>query len=234
MTLSIVLLPGLDGSGEQFAPLIAALGSEITPIVVRYPSDGDVTLEAHAATARSALPTDRRCFLLGESFSGPIAVRIAATAPAGLAGLILCASFARFPRPRLRFLKPLGGLISPPMLPVWLVASFVLGGSARRPLRRLLDRSMRGVTPQALRARVLAVFDFDVRSELASVKVPILYLRAARDRLVPASAAREVAAIARQTVVADLDAPHFLLQAVPEDAARVIRRFVDGAAYASD
>jgi pimeloyl-ACP methyl ester carboxylesterase len=230
VTSTLVLLPGLDGSGEQFAPLVATLGSDLSATVVRYPNAGAVDFPAHEAAAQSALPTDRPYVLLGESFSGPMAIRIAAAAPAGLVGLILCASFARFPRPALRFLRPLGGLISTAMLPAWLIASFVLGGSARRPLRSLLARTVHDVSPRALRSRVLSVFDVDARRELALVTVPVLYLRAIRDRLVPASASREVVAIARQTVVVDIDAPHFLLQAAPVEAAEAIRRFMGGGA----
>jgi pimeloyl-ACP methyl ester carboxylesterase len=227
---SLVLLPGLDGTGDQFAPLIARLGSDFAPTVVRYPNAGAVDFPAHEATARASLPTDQTYLLLGESFSGPLAIRLAATAPPGLGGLILCASFARFPRPALRFLRPFGGMISTAMLPAWLIASVVLGGSARPPLKSLLTRSMRGTSPRALRSRVLSVFDVDARRELALVRVPILYLRATRDRLVPASAAREIAAIARHTVIAEIDAPHFVLQAAPAEAAQAITRFAGACA----
>ena len=51
---------------------------------------------------RAALPTGQRYFLLGESFSGPLAIRIAANPPAGLAGVILCGTFAKNPLPWLR------------------------------------------------------------------------------------------------------------------------------------
>jgi pimeloyl-ACP methyl ester carboxylesterase len=73
---------------------------------------------------------------------------------------------------------------------------------------------------------VASVFEIDARRELARITVPILYLRGTRDRLVPASASREVHGIARQTVITDIDAPHFLLQSKPVDAAQAIRRFV--------
>ena len=234
MVSSLVLLPGLDGSGDQFAPLVAFFRDELSSIVVRYPNSGAVDFPAHELAARSALPTDRPYVLLGESFSGSMAIRIAATAPAGLVGLILCASFARFPRPALRFLRPLGGLVSAPMLPAWLIASLVLGGSSRFPLQSLLARTMRGVSAKALRSRVLSVFDVDARQDLALVKIPILYLRATRDRLVPASAAMEVADIARQTSIVDIDAPHFLLQACPIEAAGEIARFMSMGAAASN
>jgi len=43
MTLpTLVLLPGMDGTGEMFAPFVSALGRSCNTLCVRYP--GDVAL----------------------------------------------------------------------------------------------------------------------------------------------------------------------------------------------
>jgi pimeloyl-ACP methyl ester carboxylesterase len=88
-----VLLPGLDGTGDLFAPVVDALGPNVPTQIVRYPLSHASDYATCEAIARAALPTDRPYVLLGESFSGPIAVSIAATAPPGLRGLILCSTF---------------------------------------------------------------------------------------------------------------------------------------------
>jgi pimeloyl-[acyl-carrier protein] methyl ester esterase len=108
-----VLLPGLDGTGNFFAPVIDALGSNVQTQIVRYPLSDASDYVTCENIARAALPIDRPYVLLGESFSGPIAVSIAATAPPRLAGLILCSTFVRNPQPHLRFLRSLL-----PILPV--------------------------------------------------------------------------------------------------------------------
>jgi alpha-beta hydrolase superfamily lysophospholipase len=110
MPCTAVLLPGLDGTGEQFAPLIDALGPDVPTVVVRYP-DAPLDYEAHEQIAASALPRDRPYILLGESFSGPIAISLAAQFPRGLLGCILCASFVKTPRRILRLALPLLGLM---------------------------------------------------------------------------------------------------------------------------
>jgi len=56
--------------------------------------------------------------------------------------------------------------------------------------------------------------------------VPILYLRAGRDLLVPPGAADLITGIKPATTVADIDAPHFLLQTAPHKAAREVAAFV--------
>jgi pimeloyl-ACP methyl ester carboxylesterase len=92
--------------------LVEALGPDVPTIVVRYP-DAPLDYEAHQQIAASSLPQDRPYILLGESFSGPIAIALAAQHPAGLLGCILCASFVKAPRHILRLALPFVGLMPP-------------------------------------------------------------------------------------------------------------------------
>jgi len=89
----------MDGTGDLFAPFCAALGDEYETIIVRYPPNEILGYGELTALAQSCLPGDRPFVLLAESFSGPVAITLAAEKRNGLAGLILCASFARNPRP---------------------------------------------------------------------------------------------------------------------------------------
>ncbi|WP_426323875.1 alpha/beta fold hydrolase [Pseudoduganella sp. R-43] len=212
------MLPGMDGTGELFAPFIAALGGEFEMRVVRYPGDHCGGYEELEAFARAAIPLDRPYVLLGESFSGPIAISIAASAPGRLQGLALCCTFARNPRPRLGVLKALLNVIPLKALP----ARWLAGAQMRAPLKAALEL----VSSAALRARMRAVLAVDVSDRLAACDAPILYLRATRDRLVPRTAAELVAKIKPSTKVVELDAPHFLLQTEPAQAAREIAAFV--------
>jgi pimeloyl-ACP methyl ester carboxylesterase len=114
--VAIVLLPGMDGTGELFAPLLDALPAELDPIVVRYP-DRPASYAEHEEVARHAMPRDQPFVLLGESFSGPVAVSIAASAPPNLRGLILCSSFLSCPHRALALLRPLTPFASPKWCP---------------------------------------------------------------------------------------------------------------------
>ena len=68
MDPALVLLPGMDGTGELFAPLVQALNPAVSTIVVRYP-DESLDYPEHERVAVAALPTDRSYVVLGESFS---------------------------------------------------------------------------------------------------------------------------------------------------------------------
>ena len=86
--LTLILLPGLNGTGMLFLPLLAQLPSYDTPRVVSFP--GDVMLGYGQLLRRvfHALPSAGPFVVLGESFSGPLALMAAAQAPAGLRWVI--------------------------------------------------------------------------------------------------------------------------------------------------
>src|SRR5688572_28354175 len=109
--VTLVLLPRMDGTGELFAPFVAALGPDQSVVVVRYPTDRTHCYAELEPIARAALPIDQPFVLLGESFSGPVAISIAAAPPHQLKGLVLCCTFARNPYPWFSPLRALAALL---------------------------------------------------------------------------------------------------------------------------
>src|SRR5450631_2350467 len=132
---TLVLLPGLDGTGSLFAPLIQELPEWMEPRVVVYPRDRCLGYADLDVLVNAALPVDRPYVLLGESFSGPIAIRVAAAQPAGLIGVILVCSFARNPYPLFAWAQGVADRVSPDLLPATLRAMLVLGSASGGPLR---------------------------------------------------------------------------------------------------
>lgn len=216
----------MDGTGEHFAPVLRALNDRLPVTVVRYP-DAPLEYAEYERIARTALPRDRPFVLLGESFSGPIALSIAAAKPPGLAGYILCASFASCPRRLLRILRPLLGLLPIHRTPRALSAHFLLGRFATPELRRANASALRRVSPQTLRARLAVVADVDVSAKLCEIGVPGLYLRGTEDRLVPRDVCHALRRGAPRLRVVDVEGPHFLLQVNPRAAAQAIGDFVE-------
>ena len=134
----LVLLPGMDGTGELFAPFIAALGPEVSSVVVRYP-DQPQGYASHEDAARAALPEGKPFVVLGESFSGPVAISIAAASPPGLCGYILCSSFVSCPSSTLKLLRPLLGIWPPITSPNLSLFSSVMSSIVKRQVSA--DRS---------------------------------------------------------------------------------------------
>jgi hypothetical protein len=57
--ISLVLLPGMDGTGDLFAQFISALGEEYEITVVSYPPDQPLDYSALERIIYSRLPHDR-------------------------------------------------------------------------------------------------------------------------------------------------------------------------------
>jgi len=226
MTATLVLLPGMDGTGDLFSSFISTFDGPVQ--VVRYPLDVALDYAELTAFVRAALPQDAPCFILGESFSGPIAIALAAAAPANLRGIILCCTFASNPRPALAWLRAFIAFL--PARPPLLGLEFALCGRFANPsLRAALAAGLSQVSPQALRARLASVLKVNVLEQLRSVRVPVLYLRATEDRVVPLAAMKAVVANATDVRVREFAAPHFLLQVMPHETARAVKEFMDEA-----
>ena len=224
--VTLVLLPGMDGTGTLFEAFAAALGTEFNVKVVSYPTTEPLGYPELESIARTALPSEGPFVILGESFSGPIAVSLAASCSSQLKGLVLCCTFVRNPRPVFSVLKPFVGVLPVTFAPVHFLIHLLLGRSFTTALRTALKQALAQVSPSALRARLRAVLSVDVSAKLAEVDVPVLYLRASQDRVVPQTASKLVSQLCPRAKVVQLEAPHFLLQTVPSEAARIVAAFV--------
>lgn len=221
------MLPGMDGTGLLFEPLVTALGGHYQTRIVSYPNDSTLGYEALQDYARAALPERGSYVLLAESFSGPIAVRLAATQPPGLQALILCATFVRNPHPGLAWLAPLAQRLPAKRLPSWFVNKLLLGSFAQPALGAALKRAIDLVDAKVLRARLQAVLSIDATAALVQCTVPVLYLQASADRLVPAMALAPIRQHCRALSVCAVRGPHGLLQAAPQASAAAIRAFLE-------
>lgn len=223
--IGLVLLPGLDGTGLLFADFVDALGPEFDPIVVRYPPDIPLGYSQLEPLARASLPSGEPFLLLGESFGGPLSISIAASAPPGLRGLILCCSFASCPRRCLGKLKFLTPYLPVRGFPRSVVAKYFMGRFASDELARKLGDASEHVAPEVFRYRIRAVCEVDCSEKLQRVPVPILYLRASLDRIVPRGASKRVKRLAASARIVEIDAPHYLLQARPHAAVAAVVKF---------
>lgn len=227
-----VVLPGLDGGGEWLHEFLAAMAPRFDARALAYPNDPTLDYDALVEWAWPQLPAHEPFALIAESFSGPVAIRLAARRPLQLKALALCASFACAPRPPW---SPLGLAA----LPAWLlhaaplrqaplpwVERAVLGRWSDPQRRERLRATLAALDPAVLRARLGEVARVDARAALGDVAVPTLYLRAAGDRLVSADSWEEIRRVRPQAECVALQGPHFLLQARAKDAAAQIGRWL--------
>jgi len=221
----LVLLPGMDGTGVFFKDFAVAARAEFDPIVVAYPNDPSLGYAELEQLARAAVPYDDPFLVLGESFSGPLAISIAAASPRGLLGLILCATFARNPHPLLPVITAILGPLPAARIPSFIQHRNLFGKFNSPHLRTQLSEVRLLVSPKTLKARLEAVASIDASEKLRRVAVPTLYLRARNDRVVSRAACDHIRKVLPTVEVAEIDAPHLLLQTVPQDALTAIKGF---------
>ncbi len=222
----LVLLPGLDASGTLYDAITAALPDRYPLTALSYPTDQPLDYDGLLDLVRPSMPTDEPWVLIGESFSGPLSIKLAAEEPAGLQALILCATFARGPLP----------------IPPWLVTSAVFWVPAPTVLMRTLMfepgapappvaqfmAAVNAVAAPVMATRARAALGADVRQELQSIELPVMYLRAERDRLFGPHVHELVAAHRpglSTSVIAD--SPHLVLQRKATEAADAMVSWLD-------
>ncbi len=221
---SIVLLPGLDGTSFLFRPLLEHL--TLSPVVVDYPQALPNDYSDLLPTVIDALPSDRAYILLGWSFSGPLALMAAATRPAGLLGIVMCASFVQKP---VFYLPSFVRQLARPSLFRYMArltrVKALLSGYSTPALSTLVARAHASVPPEVMAQRVRATLTVDVQPELDSCHVPILYLGSTRDFVVPRRNARRILRSRADVRAVFIPGPHLALAVNPKEAASALGAF---------
>lgn len=223
----LVLLPGLDGTGDLFAPFLAELDPGVRTHVVSYPTDRVLSIEPLADHAVAAAPPGP-LVLIAESFSGLVVLEILGRGSLPVEAVVLVASFAEPPRRILSWLRPLFPLAAHGLrwAPGWALRRYCLGRGASQEAVQSVRRALRPVRPEVLAARLRQISELSPwRGE--RFDVPCLYLRAGGDRLVGREAGERLATNFNSFRLEEVDGPHFLLQSAPGRSWRRVREFLN-------
>ena len=224
-------MPGLDGTGKLFAPLIPLLQPHFDLNVVTYPDLG--SFNEYIDCAQGQLPEEPGYSLVAESFSGPVALALMARWSGQIGPSVLCATFARSP---LASLTAMAGYVPEQMFSIGALSEFCLDVdevenedfSETQPLPMNVMDQIDGIL---LKHRIAAFSRIDVSALLPQIEVPILYLNALSDRIL----SRNDAMMMQQNLAnferVDIDGPHLLLQARPRECAELIYKHVMSATH---
>ena len=224
--LTLLLLPGLDGTEVLFRPLLAALPAPIRTLVVCYPPDGPNDYESLLPLLRAKVAEHPGCFVLASSFSGPLAVMLAAAEPDRVRGLVLAATFLRAP---IRWLLPLRFAIRGPLIgavrtlrriPVWTLRR------REDPYRKAKAEIWRRVPARCLAARIRAILAADVRERFSRCKQPVLCLHFNGDTVVRRHNAEEILRGRPEAELVTLPGDHFAMWKAPGPLAAAVARFM--------
>jgi len=225
--ITLVLLPGLDGTGTLFTPFIDALPETVTTVSVSYDGINPDSYNAYCDFVVSQLPIDTPYFVLGESFSGPVALLLGSRTPPGCLGLILSCSFASSVTPSFLPGKTVVKNIPISAVPVSAIRVALMNTFKQTAASRALDDVLNSLDADIVTTRLQLILDLDIRDKLPSMELPTLVLRASQDKLVGIRSSQEMVDLlpnAQETVIRG---PHFLLQTEPNQCADSVVEFID-------
>ncbi|HBR50573.1 MAG TPA: alpha/beta hydrolase [Nitrospira sp.] len=224
--IMLVLLPGLDGTDVFFRPLLAVLSERITPLVVQFPSSTANGYQDLLGLTRHALVAVQRCYVLGWSFSGPLALMLAAAEPEKVRGVILASSFVRPPRRLFALLRwasvtPLIWLFRAiKRIPVW------LSRASNDRLRRDKTETWERVSAKMIASRIRTLLAVDARPLLRTCPCPVLCVAGQDDQVVPHHNVEEMANVRASLHVLTIAGGHFAIYTNPSEIAAAIEQFM--------
>ena len=222
---TLLLLPGFDGTGELFSPLVAALDDTFVVQTVRYTDSR--TLTGYQTTVLEACPTDDPVIVVAESFSGPIGLQFLANAPANVIGGVFSATFAKPPLALIISLAEKLRLASLtiPAVSEQILRWFCLNGVSDLSLIRDITTVVRRVGGRTVQSRLAALNAMDATPVLSEIRAPLMTIAAGNDRGIRQRYMKPSldAPAHRQHVT--VDGPHLLLQTRAEQVAAAIHAF---------
>ncbi len=215
LTHTLVLLPGLDGTGLLFSYFLEQFLDRSHIIVINYPRDRLLDYDQLTEIVRGQLPTSTHFILIAESFAGPIAARLIEYPQ--LSGIIFCASFLTSPQP---LLLEFVGQMPLPLLLRFPIPSFPLrvacfGFSCPETILDSFRETLQLVRPDVISYRLNLLRSINDLWRIRKSPVPLGYLKASDDQLVPASKQLEIKRAFPLLATREIVGSHFLLQTLP-------------------
>jgi 3-oxoadipate enol-lactonase len=188
----VILISGMDGTGRLFyrqVPLLARHFRVATYALRDTTADMDTLVDDLAVVVRAVATGGEPAVIIGESFGGALALRFTIAHPELVRALVVLNSFPYF-RPQYRLRLAIAGLGLMPWGAMRLVRRLTAFRMHSRYTHRAeIERFLREIsytTRVGYLNRLRILERYDVRSRLADINVPTLFLAADRDHLVPA------------------------------------------------
>ncbi|MEM9185060.1 MAG: hypothetical protein AAGB00_01025 [Planctomycetota bacterium] len=224
-----LVLPGLNGAAGMLSPFCEAAPATHHVAALDLPTN----LSTYASMADHF---DRRvaeggaALLVAESFSGPLAVMLAARHPSAVRAVVLAASFVTSPMPSFARLLP-WSLLLRVRVSSTAERKSMLGDDCTASQVEALRSATRAVPVRTLAGRIRQMIDADEADRLRRLTCPVVYLRAAAERRIPDRCVEAIRHQARNPTVHTIDGPHLLLENRPQAVWRHILASIDQSTY---
>ncbi|AYA37841.1 alpha/beta hydrolase [Hymenobacter oligotrophus] len=208
---ALYLIPGLGADERIFQRLLPQLRGHAKVLNWIPPTHPDEPLSAYAERMAEGIPLDQRCWLVGVSFGGTVALEIARLRPLALVALISSIPGADQLPPLLRVIRATGvqHWVPPQLLKLFPRAGkwyFGIGGGSEY---QLFKEVLRDQEPRYTRWAIRSLLRWDSRDI-----GPCVQIRGTRDRVFPAGPAKVEYLIEGGT--------HFMVYSRADEVARIL------------
>ena len=223
----MVIFPGLDGTGDLTTDFATGHWSGLAVKVVPIPKHGPQDYPTLVERITPELP-EGPLILVGESFSGPLAMKLAEQERLRVRALVIAGGFCTSPVS--------AGFALIPMRPLFLIRppatvlrKFLAGPDAPKELVARLSQAIRSVPSAILAERVRVILTLEENDCPAPADVPTLLLQAKQDTMIPWETQSRLERHFPEPAVVWIDSPHLLLATRPEACREAVLGFLRGA-----
>jgi pimeloyl-ACP methyl ester carboxylesterase len=207
------LISGLGADERVFQRLIPQLRGTVRYLPWLPPADADEPIGAYAARMAEAVPVDQRCWLVGVSFGGTVALEMARLRPLALVALVSSIPGADHLPALLKLIRATGvqHWLPPQILHYFPRVGQWYFGVSNGPEYELFRRILLDQEPRYTRWAIRSLFRWDSRDIGPSVQI-----RGTRDRVFPPGPAKIEYLIEGGT--------HFMVYSRADEVARILNQ----------
>lgn len=221
--MELVLLPGLDGTGELFKPFIDVYEPKIR--IIQLPQNIEQSYRSLAQKIHCQLPK-KPYVLLGESFSGGLISDLLQLENTHVRGVIFVASFVSSPQPHLLSLLPFLPFNLLTKLPFanFIQHNLLYSHIKDHELKKLINRIINSIPPAILKNRLSIIKNMEKPTQTCNL--PTCYIQASHDNVVKERSAIEVKFHFPNTQIHKVKGSHLILQSNPSESSQIITQFI--------
>ncbi|WP_462168577.1 alpha/beta fold hydrolase [Pseudoalteromonas lipolytica] len=218
--IKLILLPGMDGTGKLFEPILASLPSNLDAQVITLSSLQGNDIKSQAEEV-ARLIGKQEVIIFAESYSGSIAYELAQFESVNIKHIVFAASFLSRPS----YFSKFGAITPLFILRLNLVPSFILswlffGSLKRNDQVKLFKQALKLVPNSTLKARLKIIASLTEPEK--QIKVPCTYIQATKDKLVNPESITVFQRLCVNLKTERVIGGHFIAQSNPKKCAEVV------------
>lgn len=232
--LQLIFLPGLHGTAELFDELVEQLKLHVgnfQATLISYPTDRKQSYKKLFKWLCTDLvldqsSTDRTTVIIAESFSTPLALKLADKFPQQITALVIGGGFSSSPVNPAFALFPLRPIFmfTPPR---FVIRHFLTGEGCTNKLVNKVRSAIKNASSKSISQRIFSILTLQEERLPNIPSTPVLLLHALDDAVIPWEIQNQLEQHLPHAQSHWINSPHLIMQAHPEICASSIAKFLN-------